>query len=81
MKSITVYDYKRLRARAVARNAKQGDINNLGEWFERFGWKYWNGSFFDCDNGARLYPVYEPIGEPDEAGDYDDYELVRYEIR
>ena len=68
------YDYRELRAAALASNATQADIDALGEWVHQYGQRYWNGEYFDANNGLRVYPVYRET-EPDE------YELTGYEIR
>lgn len=60
-----MYEYEELRAKAIAADATPEDIENLGNWFERYGDQYWNGEYFDAD-GYRLYPVYE-YDEDDEA--------------
>lgn len=69
------YSYKDLRAAAMGSSATQEDIDLLGEWFTTFGNDYWNGEYFDADDGVQVWPVY---GEPNEDGDF---ELIRYEIR
>lgn len=51
------YDYEELREKAL--NGTQDDINNLGEWFEQHGERYWNGEFYDVGEGLRLYPIQE----------------------
>ena len=67
------YDYRELRAAALASDATQSDIDALGEWFHQYGQRYWNGEYFDA-NGLRVYPVYQEM-EPDE------YELTGYEMK
>lgn len=66
------YDYAELKEKAI--NGKQEDINNLGEWFEQYGDRYWNGEYYNADDGMRLFPVYKEIDE-------DEWELIRYEFR
>ena len=51
---MTRYDYEELKEKALTFGATQEEINNLGEWFERFGDRYWNGEYFDIDNEHRL---------------------------
>lgn len=68
------YNYKKLAEKALAYNASQEDINALGEWFNDYGCKFWNGECFDIDGNHALYPVYKEVDE-------DDFELVGYEIR
>ena len=48
-------------------------MNALGEWFEKYGDRYWNGEFFDAD-GLRLFPVYVEVDE-------DQFEITGYEVR
>ena len=68
------YDYRELRAAALSSDATQADIDALGEWFHQYGQRYWNGEYFDANDGLRVYPVYQEM-EPDE------YELTGYEMR
>lgn len=68
------YDYEELRAAAIRTNATQKDINTLGEWFNSYGESYWNGEYYDMDDGLRLYPVSEEV-------ETDVFEVVGYEIR
>lgn len=68
------YDYQDLRAAAVRPGATQEDINALGEWFDRHGMMFWNGEYFDADEGLRLRPVWE-WDEENDCG-----EVVGYEI-
>ena len=74
MSSINYYSYKELRAAATAPGATQADIDALGEWFSRYGDRYWNGECYDAD-GLYLYPV-EKWDEETEQG-----EIVGYELR
>jgi hypothetical protein len=69
------YEYEELRAAAAAPGANQADIDALGEWFNQHGSMYWNGEYYDADDGLRLYPVYKWDEELDQG------ELLRYEIR
>ena len=68
------YSYNDLLAKATSENATQEDINNLGNWFERYGREDWNGEYYDAD-GKRLFPVFAPDPEESEAyiftGNYD----------
>ena len=68
------YEYKELFERAIAPEATEADINKLGEWYERWGSRYWNGEFYDLDGRLRLYPIYKEVAE-------DEFEVTRYEIR
>jgi len=68
------YDYKELRAAAIAAEATQDDVNALGEWFSEYGADDWNGEYYDAD-GLRLFPQYSA---PDEYGDC---EILGYEFR
>jgi hypothetical protein len=67
------YDYSELRAAAFAPNATKDDILTLYRWFELYGDMFWNGEYYDADNGIRLYPVYEENS--------DDFDVVDVEIR
>ena len=71
------YDYKELRERAV--NGGADDVNALGEWFEKYGEMYWNGEYYDADDGYRLFPIFET--HFDEDGDLDFVETVGYEFK
>lgn len=66
------YDYIELREKAI--NGDQNAVNELGEWFSNYGGMYWNGEYYDADDGYRLYPIYEEVDE-------DDYELKGWELR
>ena len=68
------YSYEELAAKALAPNAAQADIDELGEWFQQYGMMYWNGQCFNIDKTHDLYPVYEE----NEDGDID---IVCYEVR
>lgn len=61
-------EYEELRSAAIADDATQEDINALGAWFESNGSTYWNGEYYDADDGIRLYPI-------------DCGETIGYEIR
>ena len=72
------YSYQELREAALSPAATQENINALGEWFERYGHEnpdFWNGEYWDADDGMRLFPVYT---DPDEYGDSD---IIGYEFR
>lgn len=71
------YDYEELKEKVLSAEATQEDINNLGEWFEQYGDRYWNGEYYSVDNN-RLYPMYRRIDD-DELEEQ--YEIVRYEIK
>lgn len=66
------YDYYELWADAIA--GDQNAIDELGEWFSQHGDRYWNGEYYEAEDGTRLYPVYKEVGE-------DEYELKGYELR
>lgn len=68
------YDYKELRAAAIAPGASAEAINALGEWFELYGMDCWNGECWDAD-GKSLYPIIEWDAERDQG------ETVGYEFR
>lgn len=71
---MSVYDYQELKEKALSADAKQEDINNLGEWFEQYGDKYWNGEYFSIDNNIHLYRIVKEVDE-------NEWETIGYEIR
>ena len=71
------YDYEELKEKVLSAEATQEDINNLGEWFEQYGDRYWNGEYYSVDDN-RLYPIYRRIDD-DELEEQ--YEIVGYEIK
>jgi hypothetical protein len=71
-----MYDYRVLTAKALSSDATQEDINALGEWFEAYGYQYWNGECYEVDTSHYLYPVLSE--EPDEYGGL---EVTGYELR
>ena len=68
------YSYEELKAKALAPDAEQHDIDNLGDWFVLYGDNYWNGEYFEIDSYNRLYPIYEE----DEDGEL---VMLGFEIR
>lgn len=74
MTYINYYNYKELREKALSADATQEDINSLGEWFEQYGDEYWNGEYYNADDGVRVYPIVKEVDE-------DEYEITGYEIR
>ena len=72
--NITPYNYDELAERALRFDAAPEDINALAEWFERYGYRFWNGECFEIDATHSLYPIHEETA-PDE------WEIVGYEIR
>ena len=71
---MTTYDYEELKSKALAADAAPEDLNALGEWFELYGDRYWNGEYFSIEGGIRLYPIYHEV-------DDDEFEIVGYELR
>ena len=67
------YDYKKLLRKALSAKATQKDINTLGMWFNSFGLDFWNGEYFDMENGKKLCPVFVETG----TGDFD---VIKFEI-
>ena len=55
------YEYKELKAKAIAPNSTQEDVDRLGRWFEQHGHQYWNGKAFLVEKDLFLKPVYKPI--------------------
>lgn len=77
--TISRYDYEDLRNKAIQPNAKQEDIDALGEWFEEFGYDFWNGEHFDADDGKRLFPIHDE--HYDENGELIQADIIGYEFR
>jgi hypothetical protein len=73
MPNINYYSYAELYDAATAPGATQADIDALGEWFSRFGERYWNGECYDAD-GLTVWPVTE-WDEETEQGTITGYEL------
>ena len=72
---ISRYDFEELKEKALAYNATEEDLCNLGKWFEKYGAvEYWNGECYEIDNTHSLYPIYDELSD-----DY--FELVGWEIR
>lgn len=51
------YAYAELRKAAI-NNGTPEDIAALVEWMEQHGSSYWNGEYYDIDDGLRLRPIY-----------------------
>lgn len=68
------YDYEELKEKVLSAEATQEDINNLGEWFEQYGDRYWNGEYYSVENGIHLYRIEEEVDE-------DEWEIKGYELR
>lgn len=66
--------YKELRENALKPNATQEEINEFGKWFSQYGDMFWNGEYYDADDGVRVYPIYREVSE-------DEFELEGWEIR
>ena len=71
---IHYYSYDELLGKALSTNATAEDLNNLGEWFNRYGRMYWNGECYEIDSTHNLYPIWHYVGD-------DDIEIIGYEIR
>ena len=74
MKDINYYSYQELQEAAIAPEAAQEDVDALGEWFSRFGERYWNGECYDAD-GVTAWPIVEWDEERDQG------DVVGYELR
>ncbi len=72
---MSIYDYNELREKAIAPTATQKDLENLWNWFDQYGNRYWNGECYNVD-GYLLFPVYNM--EPDE---FDSFEITGYELQ
>lgn len=73
--------YQELLEKAEKDNSTVEDRIELFKFFEKNCNILWNGECYRIDKNRDLYPVYKPVGEPDEDGDYMDWELVDAEIR
>ena len=72
---VTRYDYEKLAEKALSGDSTQEDINALGEWFEQYGDRYWNGIFYgSMDDNFHLYPIVKEVGDGI-------FETVGYELR
>lgn len=69
--AVNEYNYEELEAAATKFGATQEEIDALGEWFERFGRRYWNGECYEVSEkeGLYLYPMHKQVGE-------DEFEIV-----
>ena len=55
--------------KAATENPTVENLARLGEWFEKYGQRFWNGECYLLENGHRLRPIQKPIdfyedGEP-----------------
>lgn len=75
-----MYEYAELREKALSSTSTAEDRLALFNWMQDYALSYWNGEYFDIDEGLRLYPVYNILEETEE-GDIIDLELVDAEIR
>ena len=48
------------RLRSETRTSE--DVDNMGEWFSLYGYMFWDGECYDCDE-FEIFPVnrYDPI--------------------
>ena len=58
MKESNYYNYKELVEKATATGATIDDRLALFDWFDRYDIDYWNGEYYQMDDGLRLYPIY-----------------------
>lgn len=66
--------YPILLKKATKRNATRDDRLDLLAWFETYGDRYWNGEYYELEDGKKLYPVYRVI-------DDETFELIDAEVR
>lgn len=73
--SVNEYNYVELKAAATKFGATQEEIDALGEWFERFGRRHWNGEAYEIDDKEDLwlYPMHKRIDE-------DEFEIVGWSL-
>lgn len=69
------YSYSELRTAATSDDAQQIDIDTLGAWFDAYGQSYWNGEYYDADDGLRLFPIIKWDDDLDQG------ETVGFEFR
>lgn len=69
-----VYDYAELVA-ALDREESARNLCALGEWFQHYGGRYWDGECWTIDEKSdrHLYPISRPV-----TGCEDQYETVGY---
>lgn len=77
---VNYYDYEELKNKALEKRDKQS-IMDLYNWFSRYGNDFYNGECYSIDKELNLYPIWSGVGEPDEDGDYEEYEVISAEIR
>ena len=73
------YDYQEL-LNAVRKDPSQENINALGEWFENYGYDYWNGEEFTIDQKENLNLYRLETIRVDESGDVIDAEIDGYTL-
>lgn len=61
--NVNEYNYSELEAAATKFGATQEEINALGEWFEDYGQRYWNGECYEVDEkrDLYLYPMHKQV--------------------
>ena len=64
---------------AVRENPTAENLENLGNWFEQFGGRYWNGSAYYIGDNDFLRPVLNPV-EFDDDGYPCQWDTVGWEI-
>lgn len=74
--------YQELKEKAMSPEATKEDRIELFKWFEHNdNGRYWNGEEYALEDGDGLKPIWKGVGEADEDGDYEEYELVDAIIR
>lgn len=68
------YSYIELKEK-VKTNPTEENINNLVQWFQQYGNRYWTGEAYNADE-FELYPV--KYGEEDE---YKEIPVLKWGIR
>lgn len=81
MLSHDYYDYQELKEKAMRSDATKEDRLALLKWFEHNYQGIYNGEHYPLEDGYSIKPIYAPVGEPDEDGDYEEWELIDAEIR
>ena len=81
---------KNMKVKRLVGSKETEVVEINGRWFALVGWngeRYihcWetdeNTFALDSDKEYEIQPIYQGVGEPDEDGDYLQYEVIGYEI-
>lgn len=73
--------YQELKEKAMRPEATKEDRVALVLWLERNIQVMYNGEAYPLEDGQSIEPIWKGVGEPDEDGDYKEYEIVDAIIR